>query len=231
MGKADLMFVGVVALRGEAIREPNLRLRTVEELYRHDLAAGRGDHVSHGRRRAKYPLPVRLSLDPGRGLVAGDHRAVADSLVDIFSALGKGLSGTRQHVGDGAFGNLQAEQALQHLGQTRVAHHLAAMQIRDERDDAGAEWGAGRHVGGRLGGDGLAAVRTITLVQVVPCRPRPDWRDLDMVVGVREHLTLMRYLPTAITALGKDVANDIGVRTELARNTGAAFATLLLPAR
>jgi len=82
-----------------------------------------------------------------------------------------------------------------------------------------------------LGGDGLAAVRTITLVQVVPCRPRPDWRDLDMVVGVREHLTLMRYLPTAITALGKDVANDIGVRTELARNTGAAFATLLLPAR
>jgi hypothetical protein len=45
--------------------------------------------------------------------------------------------GACEHVGDGAFGNIQTEQTVQHLGQAGVAHHLAAVQIRDERDDAG----------------------------------------------------------------------------------------------
>ena len=58
-------------------------------------------------------------------------------------------------VGDGTFGNLQTEQAVQHLGEAGVAYHLAAVQIRDKRDDARAERGAGWHVGGRLGGDGF----------------------------------------------------------------------------
>jgi hypothetical protein len=52
-----------------------------------------------------------------------------------------------------------------------------------------------------------------------------------MIVGVREHLTGGRYLSTTVTAFGKDVARDVGVRTELARNASAAFAALLLPAR
>jgi len=70
------------------------------------------------------------------------------------------------------------------------------VQIGDKRDDTWAERGAWWHVGGRLGGDGLPAAGTITLVQVVPCRPRPDWRDLDMIVGAREHLTFEGYLST-----------------------------------
>ena len=77
--------------------------------------------------------------------------------------------------------------------------------------------GAGRHVGGRLGRDGLPATGTITLVQVDPRRVRFDWWQFDMVVGVRKHLTVRRYLPTAVAALGKDVACDIGVRTDLTR--------------
>src|SRR5262249_46588502 len=80
---------------------------------------------------------------------------------------------------------------------------------------------------GGMSAGGLA----VTVVQVVPCRPRPDWGDLDVVVGVREHLTLERYLSTAVAPLGKGVAGHVGVRTELARNTGAAIAALLLPAR
>src|SRR5262247_3592168 len=92
-----------------------------------------------------------------------------------------------------------------------------------------AERGAWWHVGGWLGGDGLPTAGAITLVQVVPCRPRPDWGDVDVVVGVREHLTLEGYLSTAVAALGKKVAGHIRVRTELARNTGTAFAALLLP--
>src|SRR5262249_43480519 len=38
-------------------------------------------------------------------------------------------------------------------------------------------------------------------------------------------------LPAARAALGKEVAGHIRVRTELARDTGAALATLFLPAR
>ena len=50
MGKADLVFFGVITLRGETIGDPHLGLRPVEELDRHDLAAGRCDHVSDSRR-------------------------------------------------------------------------------------------------------------------------------------------------------------------------------------
>jgi hypothetical protein len=40
--------------------------------------------------------------------------------------------------------------------------------IGDKRDDAGAERGAGRHVGGRLSGDGLGrAVTSGKLIRVV----------------------------------------------------------------
>src|SRR5215813_668528 len=91
-----------------------------------------------------------------------------------------------------------------------------------------AERGAWWHVGGWLGGDGLPTAGAITLVQVVPCRPRPDWRDLDVVVGVREHLTFERYLPAARAALGKEVAGHIRVRTELAGHPRTALAALLL---
>jgi hypothetical protein len=63
MGKADLVFVGVIRLRDEAIGEPHLRSHPTEELYRHDLAAGRRDHVSDGRRCAEYPLPVCPTLN------------------------------------------------------------------------------------------------------------------------------------------------------------------------
>jgi hypothetical protein len=52
-----------------------------------------------------------------------------------------------------------------------------------------------------------------------------------MVVSVREHLTPARHLSTAGAALGKDVARHVGVRTELARDAGVAFAALLLGRR
>src|SRR6516165_3970925 len=77
----------------------------------------------------------------------------------------------------------------------------------------------------------LGSCSTITLVQVVSRRPRSDWGDLDVVVGVREHLTFERDLPAALAALGKEVAGHIGVRTELAGHARTALAALLLPAR
>ena len=227
MGEAELVRLGVIALREEAVGEPYLGSRAVEELGRHDLAARRCNQVSHGRGGDERPLPVRLALDARRRLVAGDHRAVAHGLMDGFRALGKRLGRACEHVGDRAFGNLQAEQALQHLRQARVADHLAAVKIGDERDDAGAERGAGRHVGGRLGGDGIAAAATIGAVQVDPRRHRLDRRQFHVVIGAREHLVGGAQFRAAGAALGVDIARRVGVGAELAGCAGAPFAASL----
>jgi hypothetical protein len=77
----------------------------------------------------------------------------------------------------------------------------------------------------------VPAARTITAVQVNAGRDGLDWGYFDVIVGVREHLTGRVELRTAVAALGKDVARNIGVRTQLTRDAGAALAALLLPAR
>jgi hypothetical protein len=127
--------------------------------------------------------------------------------LSLRNALGRAC----EHVGDRAFGNLQAEQALQHLGQARVADHLAAVKIGDERDDAGAERRAGRHVRGRLGGDGIAAARTIGAAQVDPrraCGAKLPAAD-QVLARAYDHVELPPIKPVA--ALGVDIARHVGV--------------------
>jgi hypothetical protein len=63
-----------------------------------------------------------------RTWAAPETRAVA--VFRGLRALGKRLGRACEHVGDRGFGNLQAKQALQHLGQARVADHLAAVKNR-----------------------------------------------------------------------------------------------------
>jgi hypothetical protein len=58
--------LGVIALCEEAVGDPHLGSRAVEELGRHDLAARRCNYVSHGRSGDERPLPVRLALDARR---------------------------------------------------------------------------------------------------------------------------------------------------------------------
>jgi hypothetical protein len=65
----------------------------------------------------KLPISTDTTVSPlcqhmiedmaGRGLVTCDHGAVAHGLVDCLRALCKRLCGACEHVGDGAFGNLQ----------------------------------------------------------------------------------------------------------------------------
>ena len=90
-----------------------------------------------------------------------------------------------------------------------------------------AEQGAGRHVGGRLGGHGLAAAGAVGAVQVDPRRGRLDRRQLHVVIGAREHLVGGGQFRAAGAALGVDIARHVGVSTELACYAGVPFATFL----
>ena len=78
---------------------------------------------------------------------------------------GERLFGARQHVGDGALGEFQAEQAVEHLDHAIVADHLAGVQIGHERDDTGTERTAGIMLAG-----GFAATRVLQHGQWPLCR-------------------------------------------------------------
>ena len=65
-------------------------------------------------------------------------------------------------------------------------------------------------------------------MQVDACRDGLDGRQIDMIVGVREHLPDGRYLRAAIAALGEDIACRVGARTQRACHAGMSLAPLLL---
>jgi hypothetical protein len=62
VGKAELVCVGVIALRNKAIGDPHVRPRPAKELVRHDLAARGRNHVGHGLRGDEGPLQCVLPL-------------------------------------------------------------------------------------------------------------------------------------------------------------------------
>ena len=236
------MRLGVRALGSEPVGDPHVGPGAAEELDRHRLAARRRDGVIDGSGRSKHPLPPGLAAHAGRGLVAGDHRTGAHGLGDGAGSRRERLGRAREHVGDGALGDRQAEQAAEHLGQSRVADHVAAVQIGHRRDDAGSERAAGRHVGGRLGGDALAAARADRAMQSDARRDGLDRRQIDVVVGVRDGLSGGRERRAAGAALGVDITRGIGARAQLARYARPALAAFpwgrlrrgdvgLLPAR
>jgi hypothetical protein len=72
---------------------------------------------------------------------------------------GHGLAHAGEHIGDGALGDGETEQAVADLGQPLVADHLAAVQVRDDRRDVGTERRALGHVGGSACRHALAAAR------------------------------------------------------------------------
>ena len=159
--EAELVRLGVSALRGKSVGQPDLRLGATEKHRRHAFAACRRDHVGHGRGAAERSLPPRRAFHACACFVAGDHRARAHAGGDHVGVGCERLAGARQHVGDDALRDAQAEQAVEHFGQALETHQLAAVQIGDGRSDAGAERGALGHVGRRCRGDALAAARAL----------------------------------------------------------------------
>ena len=114
---------------------------------------------------------------------------------------------------------------MQHLDQTVVADEMTGVQIDHERDDTGAERAAQRHVGGRHGGDVLAATGTAPPVQVDARCHRPNRRQVDMIVGVHVRLAgLQEPGAAAVAGLGVDLAHMVGVWLKRARNTRPALA-------
>src|SRR5271157_6036944 len=231
MGEAELVRLGVCALRRQAIRQPHLRPHAGEKVRRHALAARRRDHMIDGGGAAERPLPVRLALHARAGLVAGDHLAGAHGGGDLLCCRAERLAHTCQHVGDRALGDGQAEQAFAQLGQTLEADQLAAVQISDRSLYAGSERRALGHVGRRLGGDARLAARARGAEQIDPCCDRLDRRQIDMVPGPREFLACLFERDATRAALGVDVACRVRVLGERSRRARMAFAGFPHPRR
>src|SRR5450755_1820901 len=98
MGEAELVRLGVCALRRQTIRQPHLRPHAVEKVRRHALAARRRDHMIDGGGAAERPLPVRLALHARAGLVAGDHLAGAHGGGDLLCCRARNVSMTLKHL-------------------------------------------------------------------------------------------------------------------------------------
>jgi hypothetical protein len=136
MREAELMLLGMLALRRQPVRQPQLRLYAGKKRRRHALAAGGGDDEGGGCRTAERPLPPGLALHARARLVAGDRLAGAHLLRDPLGRLSDCLADAGEHVGDDTLRDGEAEQSLADLGQPLVADHLAAVQVRDDRRDA-----------------------------------------------------------------------------------------------
>jgi hypothetical protein len=130
------MLLGMLALRRQPVRQPQLRLYAGKKRRRHALAAGGGDDEGGGCRTAERPLPPGLALHARARLVAGDRLAGAHLLRDPLGRLSDCLADAGEHVGDDTLRDGEAEQSLADLGQPLVADHLAAVQVRDDRRDA-----------------------------------------------------------------------------------------------
>lgn len=177
---------------------------------------------------AERPLPVGFALHPRTGLVAGDHIAGAHGGGDGVCGGAERRAHAGQHVGDRALRDGQPEQAFAHFGQPLEADHLAAVQIRDRRLDAGAERGPFRHVRRCRCGDPGFTAWAGGAEQVDPCGDRLDHRQIDMVESAREVLAGLGKRGATPAALGVDVARRIRVFGERARRTRMTFADFLL---
>ncbi len=226
--EAELMRLGVRALCGQPIRQPHLRFRAAEKRRRHAFSARRCDDVVDCGGAAERPLPPRLALHARTRLVRCDHGACAHFCCDEIGVGRERQADAREDVGDRALRDRHAEQAVQRFGQALETHQLAAVQIRNGRHDTETERRALGHVGGRCRRDAPLAARTRGSEQVDARRDGLDRRNIGVVVSARELLIGCLERCPACTALGLDVARDIGVRTELARDTGTAAARRLL---
>jgi hypothetical protein len=194
----------------------------------------------HGCGAAERPLPPGLALDARARLVAGDHLARTHLLRDPLGRLSDGLADAGKHIGDGALRKGEAEEALADLGQPFVADHLAAVQVRDDRRDAGTERRALGHVGGRACRHARLAARAGGAEQLDARHNRLDRWDIDVIVRFRELLPDLAEHGAARTPLGVEAARRIRAFGKRARDAGAAFArrpgrlrpgVRLLPAR
>ena len=222
------MRVGVPRLGGEAVGDPDLRPGAGEEVGDDRLGPSGHDAMVDGGGRGEHPLPAGAALDAGRGLVAGDHGGGAHGCLDDGARDRERLGRAGQHVGDGAFRDVQAEQPVEHLDEAVVADQLAGVQVDDEGDDAWSERTAERHIDRRRGGHPRVAAGAVAAVQMDARRDRLDRRQVDVVVGVNVGLIGRRQRGSAARAgLGVDLTDRVGIGAQRPGRAGPTLATRL----
>ena len=223
------MRLGVRALRRQPVRQPHLRLRAVEKRRRHALSARRGDHDDRRPWRSRTSTATRSC--PSRARSSRRWRsprsrarsaAIARLARRTACRRARACWRSRPARSSGRTGRRAASVRRLKLD------HLAAVQIRDRRRDAGAERRAFGHVGGRRRGDARLAARARGAEQIDARRDRLDRRQVDMIVGARELLVRPRRAPCRTRSARRAMLRvDVGVLGELARDAGAAFARRL----
>ena len=124
------------------------------------------------------------ATDPCRGLVRGDDRGSQQLGLDRRTGRVEGRTHAAERVGDGALGDGQSEQLLQHPRQALEADMMAVVQVGQQGADAGPERGARRHAGRRIGPVAPPAPPAAAAKQLDPGHHPADLRHLDVVVAM-----------------------------------------------
>ena len=177
-------------------------------------------------------MPVRHTVDTGRGLIAGDHLRlvqhrpdpVADSLQRIRQPL--------ERIRNGTLGDRQAEQLAHDPAEPLEANMVAVMQIEQKRVDVSPERRARCHPLRRIGSEPAVASGAAASKQFDACGVRRDRGDVDMIIAPARMLTLSGDIPAAVDAVSCPALHGLvriirqPPRGAWARGTGLLLAPL-----
>jgi hypothetical protein len=171
-------------LSGVAVGDPDLGLMPAQDPGGHRPGAAGGDGVQHGLSGMEHPLPVGHAVDPGRGLVRGDHRGAQQFGLDRRTGRVERRTHAPEGIGDSALGDAQSEQFPQHPREPLETDMMAMVKIGQQGPDAGTERGARPQGGGRGGPVASPASAASAAEQLDPCHHRSNFGQIDVVVAV-----------------------------------------------
>jgi len=135
--------------------------------------------------------------------------------------------GTAEHGIQRAFADLQGEQVLEQPAQPLIADRMREAQIDRQRQDVHAEWGTRLQALRDRCQSHTAATQATPNISLHPRHHRPDWRQVNLVVKIVQHLLGIGQCSLAVHA-GQRLCYDrrIGVAGQRPATTLPAEATL-----
>ena len=118
VGEADLMiFLGPIHLRCKPVGDPEVRTVGSQEPFDHGAAAVGVDDEAGAVGMMEHPGPPVLLADPHAGLVRLKNGAGEQPGADQARLPGEGLSAVVEHVDEGAFADIKADEIGEQAGQ------------------------------------------------------------------------------------------------------------------
>jgi hypothetical protein len=209
-------------LSGVAVGDPDLGLMPAQDPGGHRPGAAGGDGVQHGLSGMEHPLPVGHAVDPGRGLVRGDHRGAQQFGLDRRTGRVERRTHAPEGIGDSALGDAQSEQFPQHPREPLETDMMAMVKIGQQRADTWAEGRPRRHGGGRGGPVAPPTSAASAAEQLDPCHHRSNFGQIDVVVAVTTPLGgLGRRRPAMWAGFRQTALGPVRIIGQGARNSGA----------